>query len=81
MLTWLNRDHTNKRARGGHRNGRADNPSHLQPKGSEDQRIENSPKIVSNRGLGQKALEFERAPHNRGGLKGWPLPASQVAPG
>ncbi|KAM0998715.1 hypothetical protein FF1_005506 [Malus domestica] len=53
----------------------------LDSEGSEDQRIENSPKIVSNRGLGQKALEFERAPHNRGGLKGWPLPASQVAPG
>ncbi|KAM2126610.1 hypothetical protein ACFX1R_006607 [Malus domestica] len=53
----------------------------LDSEGSENQRIENSPKIVSNRGLGQKALEFERAPHNRGGLKGWPLPASQVAPG
>ncbi|RXI00904.1 hypothetical protein DVH24_001138 [Malus domestica] len=27
MLTWLNCDHTNRMAQGGHRNGRADNPS------------------------------------------------------
>ncbi|CAN6693594.1 unnamed protein product [Malus baccata var. baccata] len=53
----------------------------LQPKGPEGQRAENSPKTVSNRGLGQRALESGRAPRDRRGLEGWLLSASQPAPG
>ncbi|RXI01424.1 hypothetical protein DVH24_014773 [Malus domestica] len=40
-------------------------------RGSEGQRTENNSKIVSNRGLGQRALESGRAPRNRRGLVGW----------
>ncbi|CAN6584078.1 unnamed protein product [Malus baccata var. baccata] len=54
---------------------------HLQPKGPEGQRAENSHKTVSNRGLGQRALESGRTPRDRRGLEGWLLSASQPAPG